>query len=93
MLAVELKAGTVYNLERLVDKRRARQRQRIAAIRYLGMNGNKFMIEKVDLLKARGPSACNEGKIFLGKRSLEFLSSDSKSKETVVDGVMKVVGA
>jgi len=84
MLATELKAGTVYNLERLIDKRRARQRQRIPAIRYLGMNGNKFMFEKVDLLKPRGPSACYEGKIFLGKRSLEFLSSDSILSNAVI---------
>jgi hypothetical protein len=73
MLATELKAGTTYLIERLIDQRRARQRRAIPAIRYLGMNGNKYMFAKVDLLTARSPAACYEGRIFLSKRSLEYL--------------------
>jgi hypothetical protein len=80
VLAANLKAGTIYIFERAKSQRRSRERQRIPAIRYVGMNGHKYMFEKVGTHDAQEPNACNEGKIFLSKGALEYLASRSVSR-------------
>jgi len=75
-LAANLKAGTIYIFERAKSQRRSRERQCIP-IRYVGMNGHKYMFEKVRIHEAQELSACNEGKIFLSKSALEYLAYGS----------------
>ena len=77
MLAANLKAGSIYIFERAKSQRRSREQQRIPAIRYVGMNGHKYMFEKVAIRDAQDPNACNEGKIFLSKGALEYLDYES----------------
>ena len=77
MLAADLKAGTIYIFERAKFQRGAREQQRIPAIRYVGMNGHKYMFEKVGIDDAQEPNACNESKIFLSKGALEYLACES----------------
>jgi hypothetical protein len=80
VLAANLKAGTIYIFERAKSQRRSRERQRIPAIRYVGMNGHKYMFEKVGIHDAQKPDACNEGKIFLSKGALEYLASEMRTR-------------
>ena len=77
MLAANLEAGTIYIFERARSQRRSREQQRIPAIRYVGMNGHKYMFEKVGIDDAQEPNACNESKIFLSKGALEYLACES----------------
>ena len=78
VLAANLKAGTICVFERAKSQRR--ERQRIPAIRYVGMNGHKYMFEKVGIHDAKKPNACNEGKIFLSKGALEYLASEMRTR-------------
>jgi hypothetical protein len=80
VLASNLKAGTIYIFDRAKSQRRSRERQCIPSIRYVGMNGHKFMFEKVGIHDAQESNAGNQRKIFLSKGALEYLVYESYGK-------------